>query len=180
MHIDAASHDLKPRGAGIGHSMLLSGSQPKRGSGAQPQERHMNEPFDSAEKSSGLPAMRGAGCASVRLLARLPALLAPVLAGVVLAVASGQALAQIQSQDNHGARNPIRRNAVPDIQPLDNPIVRNPMHRNAIPDTAPVPPDPRNSDTRPTLPAAPPEPDGPRVMIPEPDPSRNAAPGRFR
>ena len=57
-------------------------------------------------------------------------------------------------------------------QPLNNPIVRNPQLRSNIPDTAPVVQDPRNSDTRPTLPAAPLEPSGPRVTIPEPDPSR--------
>lgn len=113
----------------------------------------MSKPFDSAPESSNFPAVRSAGGANVQPLAR-PSQLAPVLTGLVLAFACGQAPAQ--------------------IEPLDNPVVRNPIHRNDTPDTAPVLPDPRNSDTRPTLPAAPPDPDDPRVMIPEPDPSRDA------
>ncbi|MES2361424.1 MAG: hypothetical protein V4646_06440 [Pseudomonadota bacterium] len=56
---------------------------------------------------------------------------------------------------------------------LLNPLSRNPGRRSGIPDTAPVPDDPRNSSTRPTLPAAPVTPDPRDVVPPQPDGSRD-------
>lgn len=56
---------------------------------------------------------------------------------------------------------------------LVNPLNRNPSRRSGIPDTAPVPDDPRNSSTRPTLPAAPSAPDPRDVVPPQPDSSRD-------
>lgn len=58
---------------------------------------------------------------------------------------------------------------------LVNPLNRNPNRRNGISDTAPVPvpDDPRNSSTRPTLPAAPSTPDPRDVVPPQPDGSRD-------
>lgn len=57
--------------------------------------------------------------------------------------------------------------------PLNNPIVRNSLHRSGIADSAPVAQGPRNSETRPTLPAAPPVTDTSRTTVPAPDRSRD-------
>ena len=61
-------------------------------------------------------------------------------------------------------------------QNLNNPLNRNPANRSGGPDTAPVPVDPRNSTSRPTLPAAPGTPDSRDAAQPAPEPARDAAP----
>lgn len=61
----------------------------------------------------------------------------------------------------------------PSPKKLLNPLNRNPGRRSGIPDTAPVPDDPRNSSSRPTLPAAPNAPDPRDVLPPQPDGSRD-------
>lgn len=64
----------------------------------------------------------------------------------------------------------------PSAPGLDNPLNRNPLNRRGLSDSAPAALDPRNSTTRPTLPAAPPEPDIRDAAPPEPDGSRDIAP----
>ena len=64
----------------------------------------------------------------------------------------------------------------PSAPGLDNPLNRNPLNRRGLSDSAPAALDPRNSTTRPTLPAAPPGPDIRDAAPPEPDGLRDVAP----
>ena len=65
---------------------------------------------------------------------------------------------------------------VPPAQGLNNPLNRNPLNRRGLSDSAPVEQDPRNSTTRPTLPAAPVKPDARDAAPPAQDRSRGVPP----
>lgn len=85
------------------------------------------------------------------------------LIAVMLALCSAPALVAAQVE-------------LPPAPRLDNPLNRNPLNRRGLSDSAPAALDPRNSTTRPTMPAAPRGPDIRDAAPSEPEPLRDVAP----
>ena len=94
------------------------------------------------------------------------------LMAIMLALSLSLAPAWVAAQGGLGSSSGVSAGQ-PSQKKLANPLNRNPSRRSGIPDTAPVPDDPRNSSTRPTLPAAPSTPDPRDVVPPQPDSSRD-------
>lgn len=130
----------------------------------------MNKASSSSSSSGQQAQLMNGGWRSIVLVTALVGLaatgaLAPTWVAAQAVVAPSAAPAgQTAAQD---LGNPVR----------SNPRNRNPDRRSGVSDSAPVAQDPRNSTSRPTLPAAPDTPDSRDAVLPAPDNTRDAAPG---